>query len=51
MWDRVDKYGVRLKIDSAHFYKFEGFDTLEESDFPLYVIDKSKNKIYIKALK
>lgn len=51
MWDQVDRYGVRLKIDSAHFYKFEGFDTLDKEDFPLYAIDKSKNKIYIKALK
>lgn len=49
MWDRIDKYGMRLKVDTAKFYKFEGFKYLEDDDFPLYATDKSKNKIYIKA--
>lgn len=49
-WDGIDRYGMRLKVKTTEFYKFEGFEGLEESDFPLYASDKSRNKIYIKAL-
>jgi len=46
-WDRVWNYAMRLKAKPVMYYNFEGFDKLEESDFPIYVLDISGNRILL----
>lgn len=50
-WKIVDKYAIRFKIDCVEFYQFEGFEPLEEDDFPLFARDKSSRKIYIESMR
>ncbi len=50
-WDKIDKYAGLMNVTPIKFFKFEGFDTLEENDFPIYVQDKSQNKIFLRSLK
>jgi hypothetical protein len=48
--DLLWKYAVIFKVNCPKFFEFEGFEKLEESDFPLYARDKGKNRILIKSL-
>lgn len=50
-WKKIDQYAIRFKIECVEFYQFEGFEPIEEDDFPLYVRDKSNRKMYIKSMK
>ena len=45
----VDGHAIRLKVKHQNAYKFEGFEKLEESDFPLIAIDSYWRKIRITA--
>lgn len=45
-WKETYDISIRAEVKHPDVYKFEGFEKLEESDFPVYVRDKSKS-IYI----
>ncbi len=48
-----ESYDISIKAELKHpdVYKFEGFESLEPSDFPLYAIDKSKNIFLLGSIK
>jgi hypothetical protein len=50
-WDAVFERAIRLNIPVVKYYYFEGFDKLEDSDFPLYVQDVSRRRILIRSAK
>lgn len=49
-WDHVWRYATRLKTLPVQYYYFEGFDKLEEQDFPIYVLDKNKNRVLLESM-
>lgn len=49
-WDQVYERGTRMNINAVKYYFFEGFDSLEETDFPLYAQDISRRKIILDSL-
>lgn len=49
-WKDVYKNSIRLKVKHPNLYTFEGFEYLEESDFPIIMRDKSANKVLLTGL-
>lgn len=49
-WKIVWNYAQRLKAKPVQYYYFEGFDKLEPEDFPIYVLDMSKNRILLSEI-
>ncbi len=49
-WKDVWGYAVRLKALPVQYYYFEGFDKLEPEDFPIYVLDISKNRVILTGI-
>ena len=49
-WKTVWDYARRLKAKPVQYYYFEGFDRLDPEDFPLYVLDMSKNRILLSGI-
>jgi hypothetical protein len=50
-WEIIREFGIKLRVKHPKAYKFEGFDKLEESDFPLIVKDKSGHKFLLKSIR
>ena len=50
-WENVYSASLRLKLKYLEIYKFEGFEKLEASDFPLIAKDVSSNTILIRSMK
>ena len=50
-WEKVDRMAINMKIKRPKRYKFEGFNSLEETDFPLIAHDKSGNIVLLNGLK
>jgi hypothetical protein len=50
-WSTIREFGIKLRVKHPKAYKFESFEKLEESDFPLIVRDKSGHKFIIKSIK
>lgn len=50
-WKLVYKFATKMKTLHPVLYKFEGFDKLEEDDFPLTARDAYGNKILITSIK
>jgi hypothetical protein len=49
-WNTVWNYAQRLKAKPVQYYFFEGFDKLEPEDFPIQVLDISKNRILLTGI-
>lgn len=49
-WRKVYSYALRLKVNPLKYFYFEGFDKLEETDLPVYIIDDSNRKTLITEL-
>lgn len=49
-WKKVWNYAMRLKTKPVQYYYFEGFEKLEPEDFPIYVLDISKNRVLLTGI-
>lgn len=49
-WKKTSSYAIRMGIKRPEIYKFEGFDKLEDGDFPKIAQDKGNNSIIITSL-
>lgn len=50
-WEEVYKTSLRTQLKHPDVYLFEGFDKLEEGDFPVFVKDISKNMFLLEKIK
>jgi hypothetical protein len=49
--DQTQFYAHKFKVEYPNMYAFEGFEKLEEGDFPLIAKDMSENRIHLTSLK
>jgi hypothetical protein len=49
--DQTQFYAYKFKIEYPNMYAFEGFEKLEEGDFPLIARDMSENMIHLTSMK
>jgi hypothetical protein len=49
--DQAQFYAHKFKVLYPNMYAFEGFERLEETDFPLTAKDMSENRIHLTGLK
>lgn len=49
-WKTVWGYAQRLKAKQVQYYFYEGQDKLDPEDFPIYVLDISKNRILLTGM-